>query len=52
MSKTVLRQNYENLLMITISGYDLNDLQKYLDAEFRLIHTDRTHLIFIKVFEE
>nr|DAI85246.1 MAG TPA: hypothetical protein [Caudoviricetes sp.] len=52
MNKSILRQYMDDLLMITIKGYDLNDLNEYLQSGFKLIHSDRTYLIFVKVFDE
>ena len=52
MSKTIIREWTEGVLVIKILGYDLNDIKEYQAAGMKLIYSDRRCIMFVKSFDK
>ena len=49
MSKTIIREWTEDVLVIKILGYDLNDIKEYQAAGMKLIYSGSRCIIFCKI---
>lgn len=49
MSKTIISECVEGLLVVKIFGYDLNDIKEYQAAGMKLFYSGSRCIIFVKI---